>query len=111
MLGLLLGLALLLGAADHWTTWLCMSGELGDVTVVERNPLAAGLFGAFGVGGGLTIDSVVTASALVFLTRTRRLPRRAKLAFLAAVVALSGHALASNLQILHALGTSPGASV
>ena len=107
MLGVLVGVALLLGAADHWTTWLCLSGEFGHAKVVESNPLAAWLFEALGVRVGLTIDSVVTVAALLFLAQTRRLPRRAKLAFLAAVIALSGHALASNLRVLHALGASP----
>ena len=107
MLGVLLGLALILGAADHWTTWLCLTGGFGDTTIVEGNPLAAWLFESLGVGTGLTIDSVVTATALLFLTQTRRLPRRAKLALLAAVVAISSHAVASNLRVLQTLGTSP----
>ena len=107
MLGVLLGLALLLGAADHWTTWLCLSGEFGGTRVVEGNPFAAWLFESLGVRLGLMLDSLVTVAALLFLARTRHLPRRAKLAFLGAVIALSGHALASNLRVLHALGASP----
>lgn len=110
MLGVLLGLALILGAADHRTTWLCLTGGFGDTTIVEGNPLAAWLFETMGVRAGLTIDSIVTATALVFLTQTRRLPQRAKLALLAGVVALSGHALASNLRILQTLGASPAGS-
>jgi hypothetical protein len=107
MLGLLFGLALILGAADHWTTWLCLTGGFGDTTIVEANPLAAWLFETLGVRAGLTIDSVVTATVLLFLVRTRRLPRRAKLALLATLVAISGHALASNLRVLQTLGATP----
>jgi hypothetical protein len=110
MLGVLLGLALILGAADHWTTWLCLSGGFGDATIVESNPLAAWLLEVLGVPAGLTIDSFVTAAALLFLTQTRRLPHRAKLALLAAVVAISGQALASNLRLLQTLGAAPTGS-
>jgi hypothetical protein len=104
MLGVLFGLALILGAADHWTAWLCLTGGVGDTTTTGSNPLAAWLYEASGVHAGLTIDSLVTVSALLFLMHTRRLPQRAKLAVFAAVVALSGHALASNLRLLQTLG-------
>ncbi|MEN8185352.1 MAG: hypothetical protein ABFS46_22785 [Myxococcota bacterium] len=107
MLGALLGLAVLLSAADHWTTWLCLSGEFPGFVAVETNPLAAWLFGHLGLGAGLMIDSLVTFAALSLLVLTERLPKHAKLALLAAVVLVTARALAANLRALSTLGLSP----
>ena len=107
MLAVLLGLAVLISAADHWTTWLCLSGEVPGMVAVETNPLTAWLFEHSGLHAGLAIDSLVTLAALSLLAFTRRLPRRTKLALLATVVVISAHALAANLRALSTLGLSP----
>ena len=107
MLGVLLGLALILGAADHWTTWLCLTGGFGDTTIVEGNPLAAWLFGQTGLIQGLVLDSLLTFAALLFLASTRRFSPRLKNALLATVALATSYAVTNNLFAIAALGIGP----
>jgi len=41
MLPMLVVVALVLSAADHWTTYLCLIEETPGLQVMEGNPLAA----------------------------------------------------------------------
>lgn len=107
MVHLLVAFALLLSAADHWTTYLCLRSPINGFEVAEANPLAAWLFQSVGLVEGLWIDSLVTIAALAFLLATPRLPRAAKLVFLAAVVGWTGFAVANNLSAIFLLGLSP----
>ena len=54
---------LLLSAADHWTTYLCLRSPVQGFEVTEANPLAAWLFSNLGLVEGLLLDSVVTVLA------------------------------------------------
>ncbi len=75
MFYLLAALTLLLTAADHWTTYLCLRAPVDGWLVTEANPIAEWLFGSLGLVPGLIIDSVVTIFALAFLLTTPRLPK------------------------------------
>jgi hypothetical protein len=70
MLHALAGLTLLLTAADHWTTYLCLRGPVQGWRVSELNPLADWLFVKFGLVPGLLIDSTITLAAVAFLATT-----------------------------------------
>jgi hypothetical protein len=107
MLHLLAALTLLLSAADHWTTYLCLRSPISGFEVTEVNPFAAWLFQSVGLIEGLMIDSVLTIAALAFLITTRWMPRPAKLAFLVAVVGWTGFAVVNNLRAIVLLGLSP----
>jgi hypothetical protein len=100
-------LTLLLSAADHWTTYLCLRSPVNGFDVSEANPIAAWLFHSVGLVEGLLIDSVLTVFAVAFLLTTRRMPRAAKLAFLVAVIGWTGVAVANNLKAISVLGLSP----
>jgi hypothetical protein len=106
MVQLLATLAVLFSAADHWTTYLCLRSSIAGWSVSEANPLAAWLFDHFGLVGGLSIDSVVTVAALIFLVRTRRVGEPVKLVALGILVATTGWAVANNLQAVQELGLS-----
>lgn len=107
MLHLLAALTLLLSAADHWTTYLCLRSPVSGFDVTEANPFAAWLFQSVGLTEGLIIDSLLTVAALAFLLTTRWMPRAAKVAFLIAVIGWTGFAVANNLNALYFLGLSP----
>ena len=107
MLHLLAALTLLLSAADHWTTYLCLRSPVSGFDVTEANPFAAWLFQSVGLTEGLIIDSLLTVAALAFLLTTRWMPRAAKVAFLIAVIGWTGFAVANNLNALYLLGLSP----
>ena len=98
---------LLLSAADHWTTYLCLRQPVSGWHVAEANPLADWLFGSVGLVPGLMIDSAVTLLAVGFLLATRQVPQVAKGVFFAVVIAWTGFAVANNWQALQALGLSP----
>ncbi len=98
---------LLLSAADHWTTSLCLRQPVSGWQVAEANPLADWLFSSVGLVPGLMIDSIVTLLAVGFLLITRQVPQVAKGVFFAVVIAWTGFAVANNWQALHALGLSP----
>jgi Domain of unknown function (DUF5658) len=100
-------LTLLLSAADHWTTYICLRSPVDGWSVSEANPLADWLFSSYGLAHGLLIDSAVTVIAVGFLIYTRRLPRFAKGIFFVCVIAWTGFAVVNNLQAIRALGLSP----
>jgi hypothetical protein len=107
MLALLVGMTLLLTAADHWTTYLCLRAPVTGWQVTEANPLAEWLFGSVGLVEGLLVDSVVSLVAIAFLLTTSLVPSAAKHVFFGFVVLWTGWAVLNNLQALSALGLSP----
>ena len=107
MLPVLVLLLLLLTAADHWTTYLCLRQPVPGWQVSEANPLAGWLFERLGLVEGILLDSLVTLAAAGYLLATPRVPRVAKGLFLATVSAWSGWAVANNLDALATLGLSP----
>ncbi len=100
-------LTLILSAADHWTTYLCLRQPVLGWQVTEANPIADWLFGAIGLVPGLLVDSLVTVAAVAFLLTTRQIPALAKSVFFVVVIAWTGFAVANNLQAIEALGLSP----
>jgi hypothetical protein len=108
MLHLLAALTLLLSAADHWTTYLCLRSPVSGFDITEANPFSAWLFESVGLVEGLMIDSLLTVAALAFLLTTRWMPRTAKVVFLVAVIGWTGFAVANNLNAIYLLGLSPG---
>jgi hypothetical protein len=98
---------LVLSAADHWTTYLCLRQPVSGWLVTEANPISQWLFEAIGLVPGLLTDSVVTVAAVAFLLTTRRLPDLAKKAFFGLVVISTGYAVVNNYRAIEALGISP----
>jgi hypothetical protein len=107
MLHLLAAVTLLLSAADHWTTYLCLRSPVAGFDVSEANPFSAWLFQTVGLVEGLVIDSLLTIGAMAFLVFTRRMPQAAKLTFLVVVIGWTGFAVANNLRAIFVLGLSP----
>lgn len=107
MLIALVVIALLLSAADHWTTYQCLTREAPGFRVIEGNPLAAWLFSTLGLAGGLLLDSLVTAAAFAFLLVSRTPPRWVKLCFLLGLILATGLAVANNLEALSTLRRAP----
>ena len=111
MVQLLAALTLLLSAADHWTTYLCLRQPVEGWEVTEANPITDWLFQNLGLVPGLLLDSVVTVGAIAFLLSTRRLPHPAKELCLGFICAWTGYAVVNNLGAIATLGLSPlGAS-
>lgn len=104
---ILAGLTLLLSAADHWTTYLCLRAPVSGWQVTEANPLSDWMFAQLGLVPGLLLDSAVTLVAVVFLVSTNRLPEVVKGTFLALVVASTAYAVSNNLDAIARLGLSP----
>jgi hypothetical protein len=98
---------LILSAADHWTTYLCLRNPIAGWDVIEANPLADWLFSWIGLVPGLLIDSVVTVFAVGFLLWTNRLSRYVKVAFFGLVTLTTGYAVINNFRAIDALGLSP----
>ena len=98
---------LLVSAADHWTTYLCLRAPVDGWRVLEANPISAWLFEWVGLGGGLWIDSVATLAGMAYLIRTPRVPEEVKLLFLTVVVGSTAYAVDNNLDALFRLGLSP----
>jgi hypothetical protein len=107
MMQWLAGLTLLLTAADHWTTYLCLRGPVAGWRISELNPLADWLFGTFGLVPGLVIDSSVTLFAVAFLFTTGLFPQTAKSVCFAVLVISTAWAVINNLLAIQALGLSP----
>jgi hypothetical protein len=107
MLQALAGLTLVLTAADHWTTYLCLRGPVQGWNVSELNPLAQWLFSTFGLVPGLMIDSTVTLIAVAFLTSTALFPRSAKSICFGILVVSTLWAVINNLHAIEVLGLSP----
>ncbi len=106
MLHLLAGVALLFSLADHWTTYLCLRGQVVGWHVTEANPLAEWLFARFGLAEGLVIDTLVTVLVLGFLVQTPRIARPLKLGALGVLIATTAWAVANNLEAVRLLGLS-----
>ena len=104
---LLAFLTLILSAADHWTTYVCLRSPVSGWQVTEANPISEWLFGWIGLVPGLLVDSAITLFAVAFLLTTRRLPGALKGTFFAAVVVSTGYAVINNLRAIEALGISP----
>ena len=107
MLFALVGLTLLLTAADHWTTYVCLRAPVPGWEVTEANPLADWLFTTVGLGPGLMVDSFVTLIAVGFLLATTLIPRNAKAGFFLVISAWTGWAVVNNMQAIADLGLSP----
>ncbi len=107
MLYMLVALTLLLTAADHWTTYLCLRAPVPGWQVSEANPIAAWLFQSLGLVPGILLDSAVTLVAIAFLLGTALVPRAAKQAFFLAVVAWTGWAVVNNVKAILIMGISP----
>ena len=100
-------LTLLVSAADHWTTYLCLRSPIPGWQVAEANPLAEWLFTTTGLVPGLMIDSVITLCGVLFLLLTSSVPSFAKSLFFSFVIAWTTLAVANNLRAIEALGLSP----
>ncbi|MAE96882.1 MAG: hypothetical protein CL910_19715 [Deltaproteobacteria bacterium] len=100
-------LVLLVSAADHWTTYLCLRAPVAGWQVAEANPISAWLFEVIGLSPGLWLDSVATLIGMIFLIRTPLVPEEVKVLFLAVVVGTTAYAVDNNLDALFKLGLSP----
>ena len=100
-------LTLLLAAADHWTTYVCLRAPVNGWSVSEANPIAEWLFGSIGLVPGLMLDSVITLAAVAFLLSTRLFTATVKGAFFAAVSLWTFYAVLNNVRAIDALGLSP----
>lgn len=109
MLHILVFLTLLLTAADHWTTYLCLRAPIPGWHVTEANPIADWLFTSVGLVPGIVVDSFLTVGALGFLLGTALVPRRAKTLFFCLIIAWTGYAVVNNLQAIRTMGLSLGA--
>jgi hypothetical protein len=107
MLHWLAAFTIVLTAADHWTTYLCLRGPVAGWNVSELNPLADWLFTTFGLVPGLLIDTSVTLVAVGFLLSTALFPRAAKSVCFAVLVLSTAWAVINNLLAIDALGLSP----
>jgi hypothetical protein len=99
-------LILLLSAADHWTTYLCLRAPLEGWAVTEANPLAEWLFQTLGLVPGLLVDSAVTVAAVGFLLTTTRVPPMLKSCFFVLVAAWTAVAVVNNLNAISTIGVS-----
>ena len=100
-------LTVLISAADHWTTYLCLRHPVPGWQVTEANPVADWLFQTLGLVPGLMLDSALTIAAVCFLLTTTLIPRPMRVGFLALVSVWTCFAVANNVQALQALGISP----
>jgi hypothetical protein len=99
-------LTILLSAADHWTTYLCLRAPLAGWEITEANPIADWLFGSVGLVPGLLVDSALTLGAVAFLLTTTRLSDTAKSCFFGLIAAWTGVAVINNLQAISTIGLS-----
>ena len=107
MLHILVALTLLLTAADHWTTYLCLRAPVSGWQVTEANPIADWLFQGMGLVPGILLDSAVTLAAIAFLLGTALVPRAAKGGFFLAIVAWTTWAVVNNVKAILSMGISP----
>jgi hypothetical protein len=99
-------LTVIVSAADHWTTYLCLRAPVPGWRVAEANPVADWLFQTFGLVPGLLLDTVVTLAAVGFLLSTTAIPRTLRATFLAVVVVWTAVAVVNNMHAIQALGLS-----
>ena len=104
MLPVFAALAMVFALLDHVTTWLCLRAPIPGWEIREANPLAAWLFGHFGLVQGLALDTAVTLSAVILLAQTQRVPRAARLALLGLLIATSAFAVANNFDVIQQIG-------
>ena len=102
---------ILLTAADHWTTYLCLHAPVEGWSVFEANPIAEWLFGWAGLGAGLVIDTLVTLGAVFFLVTTPVFGRGTKVAILAVITLSTGYAVVNNLTAISQMGLDPFAGL
>jgi len=100
-------IAVLLTGADHWTTYLCLSGPIEGWQVNEANPMANWLFHVAGLLPGLALDSVISVMAVLFLLTTGALSKRTRAGLLSAIALFTGYAVVNNLQAISAMGLWP----
>ena len=98
---------LVLSAADHWTTYVCLRNPVVGWEVIEANPISDWLFSWLGLVPGLLVDSAVTLFAVGFLLWTNCLPQLVKGTFFSLVVLTTGYAVINNIRAIDALGLSP----
>jgi hypothetical protein len=98
---------ILLTAADHWTTFVCLRAPIDGWSVAEANPIAQWLFGWAGLANGLLIDSVITLLAVFFLATTHLFPRTVKISFLAIISMSTGYAVINNLGAISQMELAP----
>lgn len=99
-------LTLILSAADHWTTYLCLRSPHDGWEVTEANPLAEWLFQSLGLVPGLLVDSAVTIAAVGFLLSTRYLSDSAKVGLFGLIALWTGVAVVNNLNAISTIGLS-----
>ena len=99
-------LIVLVSAADHWTTYLCLRAPVEGWQVAEANPLANWLFQAIGLVPGLLLDSAITLLSMAFLFGTRLLPQTIKNAFLALVLVWTSVAVMNNWRAIQLMDLS-----
>ena len=104
MLPVFAALAMLFALLDHVTTWLCLRAPIPGWEIREANPLAAWLFGRFGLVEGLALDTLVTLAVVLLVAQTRRVPRAARLALLGLLIATSAYAVANNFDVIQQIG-------
>jgi hypothetical protein len=104
-------LTLILTAADHWTTFVCLRRPIAGWSVTEANPISDWLFANLGLVPGLLLDSAVTLGAIAFLVTTDLVPRSAKGLIFAAIVVWTGYAVLNNAAAIAALGLTPLGSI
>ena len=97
---------LLVSAADHWTTYVCLRAPVPNWHVTEANPLADWLFQNLGLVNGLLLDSGLTLAAVAFLITTPRLPDWAKRGVFTLLIGVTGFAAVSNYQAIRTMGLS-----
>ena len=107
MLNLLALLTLLLTAADHWTTYLCLKSPVPGFDVSEANPIADWLFRSLGLVPGIFVDTAVSLAAIGFLVSTALIPLAAQRVFLMVVIGWTGYAVVNNLHAIVVMGLSP----
>ncbi len=106
MVRILASLAVLLSAADHWTTYLCLRNPVQGWNVTEANPFSGWLFASIGLVPGLLLDSAVTLFAVFFVVTTQRLPAPLKGAFFSIFACITAYAVINNFRAIETLGIS-----
>jgi len=99
-------LTLMVSAADHWTTYVCLRAPVPHWDVSEANPLANWLFESIGLVPGLLLDSGITLGAVGFLITTRSLPDALKRGVFGLLISVTAIAVYSNFQAIRAMGLS-----